>query len=156
MRQLQGEWKDIPVVEEKNNNFQNNIQSFKSLCFQHRLWLSSDSCFLLELWLVIRALNTQQKHYQPQGSFTLESSVKYKWVSSPWDSRGAHFHCSTLYFLTLQRIFFLHTHQWDANCHLPLTLQLSFLSSEYTANCSQRWIPFSQNKKIKWVLWQLP
>jgi len=60
MRQLQGEWKDVPVVEEKNNyGFQNNIHSLKSICFQRWQWPSSDSYFLLELWQVARALNTQ-------------------------------------------------------------------------------------------------
>ena len=60
-RQLQGEWKDIPVVEEKHSyGFHNNIHSFQSICFQHWQWLSSDSYFLLELRQVARALNTQR------------------------------------------------------------------------------------------------
>jgi len=58
MRQLQGEWKDIPVVEHKSKyGFHNNIQSLKRLCFQHRL--RSSSYFLLELQQVVRALNKQ-------------------------------------------------------------------------------------------------
>lgn len=59
MRQLQSEWKDIPVVEEKNNaGCCNNMHSFKSICFQHWQRLSPGSCFLFELWQVARVINT--------------------------------------------------------------------------------------------------
>lgn len=59
MRQLQSEWKDVPVVEEKNNaGCCNNMHSSKSIRFQHWQWLSSGSCFLFELWQVARVTNT--------------------------------------------------------------------------------------------------
>lgn len=81
MRQLQGEWKDIPFKEKNNYGFDNNIHSFKSICFQHWQWLSSDSYFLSELWQAVRA----SKRTAHSGNITNHRAPlhwKCKWQSS--------------------------------------------------------------------------
>lgn len=93
MRQLQGKWKDIPVVKKKNSyGFHNHIHSFKSICFQHWQWLSSDPYFLLELRQVARALNTQHtvKTLPTTGLLYIGKCHEAQMtVKSPWLSLGS-------------------------------------------------------------------
>lgn len=120
MRQLQGEWKDIPVVKEKNNyGFDNNIHSFKSICFQHRQWLSSDSYFLFELWQAARALK-HTAHSENITNCRAPLRWKCKWQFSPKSpgiSLGSFPQSHPIFSPTTEEAYtpgFLQAHQWDA------------------------------------------